>query len=66
LVSALIISLFIHLATLLLLNKKEKTIPLAGLVAILFIVVLIIEFSFCPGKLQNDTYVANLIGIYYV
>lgn len=66
LISALIISLFIHLVILIFLKNAERTVPLAGLVAIMLMGVLIIESIFYPGKLQNDSYLINLIGIYYV
>ncbi len=66
LISALIISLLIHLAVLLLSKKTERTVPLAGLVAMLLLGVLIIESVFYPGRLQNDNYILNLIGTCYV
>ncbi|MBI5541218.1 MAG: prepilin peptidase [Bacteroidia bacterium] len=66
LVSAFILSLLIHLITLLILKTTEKTVPLAGLVATILLGVLIIESVFYPGKLQNDSYITNLLGFYHV
>ncbi|OFX36402.1 MAG: hypothetical protein A2X08_14950 [Bacteroidetes bacterium GWA2_32_17] len=66
LVSAFILSLLIYLITLLILKSTEKTVPLAGLVATILLGVLIIESVFYPGKLQNDSYITNLLGFYNV
>lgn len=65
-ITALMLSLIIHLVILLIVKNADRTVPLAGLVALMLIAVLVIESIYYPGGLQNDGIITNLLGFYYV